>query len=91
MQRIRVLHLGNEPIEFILSCRKLKCLKLLNRKKGPLFFYINSGKPETSCEMEKKGALFFYINSGKLETTLTLTLYYTRLDYTILYFLYRDI
>ena len=32
----------------LLSCRKLKCLKLLNLKKGALFFYINSGKLETT-------------------------------------------
>ena len=29
-----------------MSWRKLKYLKLLNRKKGPLFFYINSDKIE---------------------------------------------
>ena len=34
--------------ELILSCRKLKCQKLSNRKKGPLFFYTNSGKLETT-------------------------------------------
>ena len=31
-----------------MSWRKLKYLKLLNRKKGPLFFYINSDKIETT-------------------------------------------
>ena len=30
-----------------LELPKVKCFKLLNRKKGPLFFYINSGKLET--------------------------------------------
>ena len=33
---------------YFLAAEKLKRLKLLNRKKGPLFFYINSGKPETT-------------------------------------------
>ena len=31
-----------------MSCRKLNCLKLLNREKGALFFYIISGKLKTT-------------------------------------------
>ena len=34
--------------KLILSCRKLECLKILDRKKDLLFFYINSGKLETT-------------------------------------------
>ena len=37
--------------ELILSCRKLKCLQLLNRKKGALFFYINAAKLETTLTL----------------------------------------
>ena len=31
-----------------LELQKLKCVKFLNRKKGPVFFYINFGKLETT-------------------------------------------
>ena len=34
--------------KLMLSFRKLECLKILDWKKGLLFFYINSGKLETT-------------------------------------------
>ena len=35
-----------------MSCRKLNCLKLLNREKGALFFYIISGKLKTTLTLK---------------------------------------
>ena len=47
--------------ELVLSCRKLKCLELFDLKKGPLFFYINSGKLETILTPALDKTKLYYI------------------------------
>ena len=73
MQRIRVLHLGNEPILHRLVSRCYNSLLtfswMLSRWK---WAYLECRK--LKYLKPKKSPLFFYINFGKLETTLTPTL-----------------
>ena len=47
--------------KLILSCRKLECLKILNRKKGLLFFYINSGKLETTLTATLDKTILYFL------------------------------
>ena len=58
--------------KLILSCRKLECLKILNRKKGLLFFYINSGKVETTLTPTLDYARLGYTNYTSFTETFNI-------------------